>query len=106
MYDRGHSGWRSAYQVVGTQNPDGSVQVSPQQLASYRHPDWYEERFKQGEYLMGLITKVDQAKNEATVRFGNYTAIVDGQRYGPRRTAPTAQRVQGRIPLRVQDQRK
>lgn len=86
VYDRGHSGWRSAYQVVGTQNPDGSVQVSPQQLASYRHPDWYEERFKQGEYLMGLITKVDQAKNEATVRFGNYTAIVTAKDMG--RAAP------------------
>jgi penicillin-binding protein 1A len=82
VYDRGHSGWRSAYQVIGPQNADGSVQVTPQQLASYRHPDWYEERFKPGEYLMGLITKVDQAKNEATVRFGNYTATVTAKDMG------------------------
>ncbi|HYH86279.1 MAG TPA: PBP1A family penicillin-binding protein [Pyrinomonadaceae bacterium] len=81
-YDRGHSGWRSAYQVMGQQNPDGSVQVTPQQLASYRHPDWYTERFKTGEYLMGLITKVDQAKNEATVRFGNYSATVTAKDMG------------------------
>jgi penicillin-binding protein 1A len=75
-YDRTHSGWRSAYQAVGTQNPDGSIAVTPQQLASYRHPDWYEERFKPGEYLMGLITKVDQGKNEATAHFGEYDATV------------------------------
>jgi penicillin-binding protein 1A len=82
VYDRGHSGWRSAYQVIGQQNPDGSVQATPQQLASYRHPDWYEERFKTGEYLMGLVTKVDQSKNEATVRFGNYSATVTAKDMG------------------------
>jgi penicillin-binding protein 1A len=82
VYDRGHSGWRSAYQVIGPQNPDGSVNVTPQQLASYRHPDWYEERFKPGEYLMGLITKVDQGKNEATAHFGEYDATVTAKDMG------------------------
>jgi penicillin-binding protein 1A len=82
VYDRGHSGWRSAYQVIGPQNPDGSVNVTPQQLASYRHPDWYEERFKPGEYLMGLITKVDPAKNEATAHFGEYDATITAKDMG------------------------
>jgi penicillin-binding protein 1A len=95
VYDRGHSGWRSAYQVMGQQNPDGSVQVTPQQLASYRHPDWYVERFKTGEYLMGLITKVDQAKNEATVRFGNYTAVVTSKDMG--RAAPRQPRSEFKV---------
>jgi penicillin-binding protein 1A len=95
VYDRGHSGWRSAYQYIGQQNPDGSVQITPQQLASYRHPDWYEERFKAGEYLMGLITKVDQAKNEATVRFGNYTATVAAKDMG--RAAPRQPRSEFKV---------
>jgi penicillin-binding protein 1A len=82
VYDRGHSGWRSAYQVIGPQNPDGSVNVTPQQLASYRHPDWYEERFKPGEYLMGLITKVDPARNEATAHFGEYDATITAKDMG------------------------
>ncbi|MDQ3746691.1 MAG: transglycosylase domain-containing protein, partial [Acidobacteriota bacterium] len=82
VYDRSHSGWRSAYQVIGPQNPDGSVNVTPQQLASYRHPDWYEERFKPGEYLMGLITRVDPAKNEATAHFGEYDATVTAKDMG------------------------
>ncbi|PYS76945.1 MAG: hypothetical protein DMF66_11960, partial [Acidobacteria bacterium] len=82
VYDRGHSGWRSAYQAIGPQNPDGSINVTPQQLASYRHPDWYEERLKPGEYLMGLITKVDQGKNEATAHFGEYDATVTAKDMG------------------------
>src|SRR5438270_153683 len=82
VYDRGHSGWRSAYQTIGTQNPDGSIAVTQQQLASYRHPDWYEERFKPGEYLMGLITKVDAARNEATAHFGQYDATVTAKDMG------------------------
>ncbi|HWS87883.1 MAG TPA: PBP1A family penicillin-binding protein [Pyrinomonadaceae bacterium] len=81
-YDRGHSGWRGQFQTIGQVNPDGSVQVTPQQLASYHHPDWYEERFKEGEYLMGLITKVDRAKNEATAHFGSYDAVVTAKDMG------------------------
>jgi penicillin-binding protein 1A len=80
-YDRGR-GWRSAYQVIGPQNPDGSVNVTPQQLISYRHPDWFDDKFEEGDYVMGLITKVDQARNEATARFGSYTATVTAKDMG------------------------
>ena len=82
VYDRGHSGWRGQFQTIGQLNPDNSVQVTPQQLASYHHPDWYEERFKEGQYLMGLITKVDRAKNEATAHFGAYDAVVTAKDMG------------------------
>src|SRR5919199_6028070 len=97
VYDRGHSGWRSAYQAIGPQNPDGSVNVTPQQLASYRHPDWYEERFKPGEYLMGLITKVDQGRNEATAHFGEYDAAVTAKDMG--RAAPRQPRSEFKVGL-------
>jgi penicillin-binding protein 1A len=63
VYDRGHSGWRGQFQTIGQLNPDGSVQVTPQQLASYHHPDWYEERFKEGQYLMGLITSAPSTRS-------------------------------------------
>ncbi|HEX8723632.1 MAG TPA: PBP1A family penicillin-binding protein [Pyrinomonadaceae bacterium] len=82
VYDRGHSGWRGQFQTVGDVKADGSVQVTPQQLASYHHPDWYEERFKEGEYLMGLITKVDQGRNEAVAHFGSYDAVVTAKDMG------------------------
>nr|MDQ3805593.1 PBP1A family penicillin-binding protein [Acidobacteriota bacterium] len=80
-YDRGR-GWRSAYQVVGQLNPDNSVTVTPQQLAAFRHPDWFAERYEPGQYLMGLVTKVDRARNEATVRFGHYEATVGAKDMG------------------------
>ncbi|MDT5269917.1 MAG: penicillin-binding protein [Acidobacteriota bacterium] len=82
VYDRGHSSWRGQFQTIGQLNPDNSVQVTPQQLASYHHPDWYEERIKEGEYLMGLITRVDRARNEATAHFGAYDAIVTAKDMG------------------------
>jgi penicillin-binding protein 1A len=80
-YDRGR-GWRSAYQVVGQLNPDNTVNVTPQQLNAYRHPDWYAEKYEAGQYVMGLITKVDRAKNEATARFGHYEATVTSKDMG------------------------
>ncbi|HEX8351954.1 MAG TPA: penicillin-binding transpeptidase domain-containing protein, partial [Pyrinomonadaceae bacterium] len=81
-YDRGHSGWRGQFQPIGQQNPDGSVQVTRQQLESYHHPDWHEERYKEGEYLMGLVTRVDRVKNEATADFGAYEAVVTAKDMG------------------------
>ncbi len=82
VYDRGHSGWRGQFQTIGQVAPDGTVQVTKQQLDSYHHPDWYEERFKEGEYLMGLITKVDRARNEATAHFGAFDAVVTAKDMG------------------------
>lgn len=82
VYDRGHSGWRSSFQPIAQPAADGTIPVTQQQLASYHHPDWYEERFKAGEYLMGLITKVDIARNEATAHFGSYDATVTAKDMG------------------------
>src|SRR5215213_9842400 len=82
VYDRGHSGWRSAFQPIAQPAADGTVPVTQQQLASYHHTDWYEERFKPGEYLMGLITKVDIARNEATAHFGSHDAVVTAKDMG------------------------
>jgi penicillin-binding protein 1A len=74
QYDRSHSGWRSAYiNIAGDNNGATPTQ---QQLDGYKHPDWYGNQYEQGRFIMGLVMKVDQAKNEATVRFGNHTATV------------------------------
>ncbi|HXD29763.1 MAG TPA: PBP1A family penicillin-binding protein [Pyrinomonadaceae bacterium] len=70
-YDRTHSGWRSSYTQIPAAN---NVAPTPQELAGYKHPDWYGNEYKPGRYLFGMIMKVDSGKNEATVRFGNYTA--------------------------------
>jgi penicillin-binding protein 1A len=75
-YDRTHSGWRSSYTMIPTAVNNGDGPPSQQELTNYKHPDWYGNDYQNGRYLMGLIMKVDHSKNEATARFGNYTATV------------------------------
>src|SRR5215210_1968178 len=74
QYDRTHSGWRSSYTMIPTSNGDGPV--TQQELNNYKHPDWYGNDYEPGRHLMGLIMKVDRARNEAQARFGNFTATV------------------------------
>jgi penicillin-binding protein 1A len=71
-YDKGHGGWRSNYRTI----PTASGQPTTQELTNYKDPDWYGNDYEQGRYLTGLVMKVDRARNEATIRFGNYTAAV------------------------------
>ncbi|HEX8707608.1 MAG TPA: PBP1A family penicillin-binding protein [Pyrinomonadaceae bacterium] len=82
QYDRTHGGWRGGYVNIGTAASNGATNVSQQQLDGYRHPDWYGNKYEQGEFLMGLVMKVDQAKNEALVRFGKYIATVTAKDMG------------------------
>jgi penicillin-binding protein 1A len=78
-YDRSHGGWRSSYiNLAG----DGGAPITQQQLDGYKHPDWYGNHYEPNTFIMGLVMKVDQAKNEATVRFGNYTATVTAKDMG------------------------
>jgi penicillin-binding protein 1A len=72
-YDRTHSGWRSSYTRMPAANENSPTQ---QELANYKHPDWYGNDFQNGRYLIGLVMKVDNGKNEATVRFGKFNATV------------------------------
>jgi penicillin-binding protein 1A len=75
-YDRSHSGWRSTYTIIPTANNNGEGPPTQAELNNYKHPDWYGSDYEQGRHLMGLIMKIDRARNEALVRFGNYTATV------------------------------
>ena len=81
-YDRGHSGWRSAYRSVGDDDGNPNDPATPQQIASTVLPEWYGNNYIEGTYLRGLVTAVDRARNEATVRFGGYTATVTSKDMG------------------------
>jgi penicillin-binding protein 1A len=70
-YDKG-SRWRSEYKTI---NEDGSAPTQAQ-LDNYKYPDWYGNDFAVDQYLKGLVMKVDAGKNEALVRFGDFTATV------------------------------
>ena len=75
-YDKTHSGWRSSYKIIPTTANNGQGPPTTQELISYKDPDWYGNDYQQGRFLSGLVMKVDHARNEATIRFGNYTATV------------------------------
>jgi penicillin-binding protein 1A len=69
-YDKGR-GWRSSYEAIATSSSNGVP--TQQELNSYKYPDWYRNDYVEGRYIKGLVMKVG---NDATVRFGNYTATV------------------------------
>ncbi len=80
-YDRSR-GWRSSYTMIPTSNNAGTGPPTNQEVASYKHPDWHGNDYHEGRFLMGLVTRIDRARNEATVRFGNYTATVSAAEMG------------------------
>jgi penicillin-binding protein 1A len=84
-YDQTHSGWRSSYKTIPSA---ANGQPTTQEINNYKDPDWYGNDYHEGRFLSGLITKVDRAKNEATVRFGNYTATVGPADMGWSRRQP------------------
>jgi penicillin-binding protein 1A len=85
-YDKGHGGWRSSYEAIPTSANNGVP--TTQELASFKYPDWYRNDYLPGRYLRGLVMKVDQGKDEATVRFGNYTATITAADTGWGKRAP------------------
>ena len=82
QYDRTHTGWRSAYTMIPTTVNNGEGPATQPELNNYKHPDWHGNDYETGRHLMGLIMKVDRAKNEATVRFGNFTATLTAEAMG------------------------
>jgi penicillin-binding protein 1A len=90
-YDRSHTSWRSSYSMIPTSTNNINVPPTPQELTNYKHPDWYGNDYEKGRFLMGLVTKVDRAKNEANVRFGNYTATVTAVEMGWGKRSPSTE---------------
>ncbi|OLE55446.1 MAG: hypothetical protein AUG51_03020 [Acidobacteria bacterium 13_1_20CM_3_53_8] len=97
-YDRSHAGWHPNYQNIGTQNANGTYTVTQQQLDAYKHPHWYGNDYHVGDFIMGLVMKVDQARNEATVRFGNFTATVTAKEMGWSNRQPKSEFHAGDLP--------
>ena len=83
-YAAGHAGWHNSYEAIATSSNTGTP--TQQELASYKYPDWYRNDYVPGRYLKGLVMKVDSGRDEATVRFGNYTATVNATDMGGKRS--------------------
>jgi penicillin-binding protein 1A len=83
-YAGGHGAWRNSYEAIATSSNTGTP--APQELASYKYPDWYRNDYVPGRYLKGLVMKVESGRDEATIRFGNYTATVNAGDMGGKRS--------------------
>src|SRR5262245_21996403 len=90
-YDRTHTSWRSNYTMIPTTVNNGEGPANAQELSNYKHPDWYGNDYETGRHLMGLIMKVDRARNEAQVRFGNFTATLTAADMGWGKRQPGAE---------------
>jgi penicillin-binding protein 1A len=51
-------------------------------LDTFKHADWYGDDYEKGEFIKGLVTKIDPVKDEATIRFGRYKAIITAKEMG------------------------
>jgi len=96
-YDRSHTSWRSNYTMIPTNVNNGEGPATAQELSNYKHPDWYGNDYETGRHLMGLIMKVDRARNEATVRFGNFTATVTPAEMGWGKRQPNTEFKNGQL---------
>lgn len=88
-YDRSHTNWRSTYTMIPL--AAGEEKPTQQELTNFKHPDWYGDEYTKGRFLMGLIMKVDRGKNEASVRFGNYTSTVTAADMGWGKRSPAGE---------------
>ena len=77
-FDRGRR-WRSDYRNLlldENEEPITDEKEINRTLESFKHPDWYGDEYKEGEYIKGLVMKVNPNADEVGVRFGKYKAIV------------------------------
>ena len=83
-YDKGRS-WRSEYQNLlldENEQPLTDEKEITKTLESFKHPDWYGDDYKEGEYIKGLVMKANAGADEVGVRFGRYKAIVRAANMG------------------------
>ena len=83
-YDRGRA-WRSDYKnllVNENDEPLTDEKEINKTLDTFKHPDWYGDDYKEGEYIKGLVMKANGGADEVGVRFGKYKAIVRSANMG------------------------
>ncbi|MDQ3320911.1 MAG: PBP1A family penicillin-binding protein [Acidobacteriota bacterium] len=84
-YD-GNRSWRSEYQNIllnENNQPITDAKEIERKLESFKHADWYGDEYAKGEFIKGLVMKIDSVNDEATIRFGrNTTAIVTAKEMG------------------------
>jgi penicillin-binding protein 1A len=83
-FDRGRK-WRSDYKNIlldENEEPLTDEKEIQRTLDTFKHPDWYGDDYKEGEYIKGLVMKHSTSSDEVGVRFGRYKAIVRAANMG------------------------
>lgn len=84
-FDRNRK-WRSDYQNILVNDNDEPITTDEKEIAktldSFKHADWYGDDYHEGEYIKGLVMKVNAASDEVGVRFGRYKAVVRSSNMG------------------------
>ncbi len=99
-YDRGRA-WRSDYEnilVDGENQPITDEKEVMRKLNSFKHADWYGDEYETGEFIKGLVTKVNTSSDTAEVRFGKFTAILTSKNMGRSGKRPGAEMKAGFLP--------
>ena len=77
-FDKGRK-WRSDYKnilVDADDVPMTDEKEKAKTLESFKHADWYGDEYHEGEYIKGLVMKVNPAADEVGVRFGRFKGVV------------------------------
>lgn len=101
-YDRSQR-WRSDYEnILVDENSDNAPitdeKAIQRKLDAYKHADWYGDTYEKGEYIKGLVIAANPAKDEVTVRFGRYSAIVTAKDMGRSGKRPAGELKIGFLP--------
>ncbi|MFT3743555.1 MAG: PBP1A family penicillin-binding protein [Pyrinomonadaceae bacterium] len=92
-YDRPRE-WRSEYKNLLVDDNDQPITDEKdinRTLETFKHPDWYGDDYKEGEYIKGLVMKSNPGADEVGVRFGKYKAVVRAANMGRSGRRPQAE---------------
>lgn len=92
-YDRPRE-WRSEYKNLLLDENDQPITDEKdinRTLETFKHPDWYGDDYKEGEYIKGLVMKANPGADEVGVRFGKYKAVVRAANMGRSGRRPVAE---------------
>lgn len=83
-YDKGKA-WRSDYQDIlldENNQPITDEKETTRKLEAFKHADWYGDTYEEGEFIKGLVMRINPVVDTAQVRFGKYTATVTAKEMG------------------------
>ncbi|NNE99304.1 MAG: PBP1A family penicillin-binding protein [Pyrinomonadaceae bacterium] len=88
--DRGKP-WRSEYLNILTDQdnkPLTEEKAINRKLKTFKHADWYGDEYAEGEFIKGLVMRINETTDQATVRFGKYSANLTAKDMGRSRSTP------------------